>query len=239
MDLEGNGFTVQDKIDGTLSRTWRLDLGAAGTLGRVAIDGQDQLITMNPETKLPGAELRKSALDMIAEWRIDAKTTSLPAVGWSEGVKELAWTLHLPPGWILLTARGVDELPGTWWDGWDLFGFFFVLIISLAIAKLTRLIYGFVGFIGLVLAYQEPEAPFIVWVALLAAVGLLKVLPEGKLKTGGKLLWWVSVVWLLVVLVPFSVMQVRGGLFPQVAGSNTGDLDFSRSSFQEEKETHS
>jgi len=72
--------------------------------------------------------------------------SSSPARIRSGLVKELAWTLNLPPGWILLTARGVDELPGTWWDGWDLFGFFFVLIISLAIAKLTRLIYGFVGF---------------------------------------------------------------------------------------------
>ena len=38
--------------------------------------------------------------------------------------------LHLPPGWSLLNATGVDDVPGTWLRQWDLFDLFIVLIIK-------------------------------------------------------------------------------------------------------------
>ena len=50
---------------------------------------------------------------------------------------------------------------------------------------------------------------------LLASLALLKVLPRGKLRIGVRVWWWASIAVLVIVLVPFSVSQVRNGLFPQ------------------------
>ncbi len=214
MDLDGNGYTVRDVLGGTLNRSWRLDL-RSGTLGHVAVDGEDQLITEGAGG-FSGVELRNGKLAMTAEWRLENKTRELPAVGWSREVQRLSATLNLPPGWTLITAGGVDGVHGTWWDQWNLFGFFFVLVVSLAIGRLTRWPYGVVAFVALTLSYHEADAPIAVWVSLLITLGLLRVLPKGKLRFANTLLWWLSVVWLAAVLVPFSVTEVRGGLFPQV-----------------------
>lgn len=219
MDLDGGGYTVRDGLTGDLNRTWRLDLVAAGSkLGHAAVDGEDQLITENPKTKKPGVELRKGALALTAEWRLESGTRKLPAVGWTEDVQRLSATLNLPPGWTLLTASGVDELPGTWWDEWDLFGFFFVLLVSLAFGKLTRWFYGVGALVVLVLLHMEAELAVVVFISLslLVTLGLLKVLKRGVLHVILHVSWWVSVVILALALVPFSVDQFRTGLYPQI-----------------------
>ena len=110
LDPDGRGASVRDRFGGTLRATTRLDLLPPGTLGRIAVDGQDQLVTANPETKAAGVELRRSALQLEADSRVAARG-SIPAVGWTTGVEQLQTTLHLPPGWSLLGARGVDRCP--------------------------------------------------------------------------------------------------------------------------------
>jgi len=243
MDLDGDGFTVRDRMSGELNRTWRLDLEPPGALGHVSVGGEDQLITANPKSKKPGVELRAGGLDLTAEWRIEDGTKELPAVGWSEDVQELDATLHLPPGWSLISARGVDDLPGTWWDEWDLFSFFFVLLVSLAIAKLTRWWLGLVALATLVLLHQNPDYPFgiwvFVWVSLLVFLGLLKVLPQGKLHVATRICWWVTALALVVMLVPYSVDQFRTGLFPQIEEGYEGDyldaMSFAAMSYETEK----
>ncbi len=216
MDLDGAGFTIRDNVSGTLNRSWRLDLEPPGKLGHVAVNGVDQLITTGPGNG-HGVELRKGALAMRADWRIEhGPSAPLAAAGWTENISTLGATLNLPPGWTLLTASGVDEVRGTWWDKWNLFSFFFVLIVSMAIGRLTRWPYGIVALLVLVLSHHEPDAPFAVWVSLLISLALLKVLHRGKLLLADKLIWWGSVLWLAAVLVPFSVTEVRTGLFPQV-----------------------
>lgn len=230
MDLDGSGFTVRDNLSGELNSTWRLDLEAPeGELGHVSVDGEDQLITVNPGTKKPGVELRSGSLNMTAEWMISGSTQKLPAVGWTQSVQDLAATLNLPPGWTLITARGVDDLPGTWWDEWDLFSFFFVLLVSLGIGKLTRWFYGIVALGTLVLIHLEAELGFVVFISLslLLFLGLLKVLPRGKLHLAMRICWWITVGILVLALVPFSVTQARKGLYPQIddeGGYN--DFDF-------------
>lgn len=218
LDMDGIGYTVRDTLSGTLNQTWRLDLASPGKLGHVAVAGSDRLITKSPKEKQEtrGVELRKGSLDMTAESRYEDARRIVPAVGWNRDVQNLSATLNLPPGWQLLSAVGVDNISGTWWDDWNLFTFFFVLVVSLAIAKLTRIWIGVVALVALVLCHQQEDAPYFVWVSLLLSLGLLRVLPTGRLLTATKLWWWASVIWLAAVLVPFSVTQVRTGLFPQI-----------------------
>ncbi len=231
LDLDGAGYTIRDRFSGELNRTWRLDLAPPGELGHAAVDGEDQLITSNPDSSEPGVELRREDLSMVAEWRLEGDSRQLPAVGWSEDVQSLRATLHLPPGWTLLSARGVDELPGTWWEEWDLFSFFFVLLVALAIGRLTRWWYGLIGLVAFALLHQSPDYPFglwiFAWIALLIFLALLEVIPEGKLRIANRICWWVGAVALVMMLVPYTVGQVRTGLYPQIdeKGSGSAAID--------------
>jgi hypothetical protein len=218
LDLDGKGYTLRDQIRGRLTRDWRLDLASPAVLGHVAVDGVDQLVTTRPGSGIPGVELRRGDLNLVAESRVDGDTRTLPAVGWSTDVDDLKVRLHLAPGWTLLSASGVDRLPGTWVERWTLLSFLFVLLIALAVARLTRWWWGLLALAGLVLAQHEPGRPWWiwVWVSLLAATALLKVVPDGRFRLAVRLWWAGTLVALALVLIPFTVYEIRTGIHPQV-----------------------
>jgi len=215
LDLSGDGFTVRDHITGTMHRDWRLNYGGTGTLGRVAQRGKDVLITTDKSGK-PGVELRNGKLDLRAELRLARDGGGLPAVGWDLDARSLSATLHLPPGWKLLGAEGVDRAPGTWISSWTLFDFFLLLMVAFGTAKLLGWRWGAVALLALAISHGESEAPRWIWLHLLAAIALCRVLPPGFVR---KLAWIYrggALLWLLLMLVPFSIHQVRHGIYPQV-----------------------
>jgi hypothetical protein len=213
LDPDGRGASVRDRFGGRLSGTTRLDLLPPGTLGRVSLDGQDQLVTANPETKAAGVELRRESLRLEADSRLRLGG-ALPAVGWTTGVEQLQATLHLPPGWTVLGARGVDRLPGAWTSRWTLLAFFFVLVVTLAVHRLVGREAALVALLTLVLTYGESGAPFLVWLSLVAALALRRVAPAGRLATLARVWFVASAVLLLLILVPFSRDQLKDALFP-------------------------
>ncbi len=216
LDFDGRGFTIQDQVDGTLSRQWRLAMNPPVQLGRVIVDGVDQLITEQGPEKKSGVELRRGELHLTAESRTETGPGTLPAVGWDHDFQSLSGVLNLPPGWKLLSARGVDVVPGTWLQRWTLLDLFLVLIVSLAVMKLWSRRLGFLALATLVLTYHEPDAPRQVWLHLLGAVALLRVLPEGRFRRWAGLYRWGIVAVLLVLTIPFMVQQVRWGIYPQL-----------------------
>jgi len=217
LDFDGAGFTIQDHIDGTMSSQWYLAMNSPGILGRVSVDGADQLITSQGPDKKPGVELRKGRLNLVAESRYEASNTILPAVGWDHDFQSVSGALCLPPGWRLLTARGVDIIPGTWIERWTLLDLFLVLIISLAVLKLWNVPCGLLALATVALTYHEPGAPRIVWLGLLAAVALLRFLPAvGWARKWTSAFRTVSLVALLVISIPFMVEQIRWGIYPQL-----------------------
>ncbi|HKC23339.1 MAG TPA: hypothetical protein VKF32_01285, partial [Thermoanaerobaculia bacterium] len=216
LDLDGRGFSVRDRFAGSLGRTTRLDLARPGELGRVAVDGRDQLVTANPASAVPGVELRKASLDLLADSRLP-RAAALPAVGWNANVQSLRVALELPPGWSLLAARGVDRAPTAWLSRWTLFGFFLVVLVAAAVAKLAGWRFGLVALATLALCYREPGAPELVWVSLLASGALLAV-TRGRLLTLVKVWWALSALALVLIALPFFLREVRGGLFPQTRG---------------------
>ncbi len=216
LDPDGRAASVRDRFGGKLSSTTRLDLLPPGTLGRVSVDGQDQLVTANPETKASGVELRREDLGLEADSRLRLGG-ALPAVGWTTGVEQLQATLHLPPGWTVLGARGVDRLPGAWTSRWTLLAFFFVLVVALAVYRLVGREAALVALLTLVLTYGETGAPFLVWLSLVAALALRRVAPAGRLAALARVWFLTSAAILIVILVPFSRDQLRHALFPAVA----------------------
>ncbi|HKZ32673.1 MAG TPA: hypothetical protein VJ648_10010 [Vicinamibacteria bacterium] len=220
LDPDGRGASARDRFGGTLRATTRLDLLPPGTLGRIAVDGKDQLVTAHPETKTAGVELRGSALQLEADSRL-ALRGAIPAVGWTTGVEQLQATLHVPPGWSLFGSTGVDRLPGTWTSRWTLLGFFFVLIVTLAVHRLFGLRPALLALAALVLTHGEADAPSAVWLSLVAAIALQRVAPAGRIQRVARLWFLVSAAVLVVVVVPFARDQVKDALFPQ-AGEVSG-----------------
>ncbi len=216
LDFAGTGFTIRDQIDGTMSRQWYLAMNPPGILGRVSVDGADQLITSQGPEKKPGVELRKGRLDLVAESRYEASCQMLPAVGWDHDFQSVSGVLNLPPGWRLLTASGVDVMPGTWFEQWTLLDLFLVLIIALAVFKLWNTRWGLLALATLALTYHEPGAPRMVWLCLLAALALLRFLPVGWARRWVGVFRLVALVSLLVIAIPFMVQQIRWGIYPQL-----------------------
>jgi len=216
LDFNGDGYTIQDNITGTITRTWRLSMNPPGKLGRVAIDGEGQLITADEKEGNPGVELRKGQLTMTADSRYTDAISVIPAVGWDHNFSSMSGTLNLPPGWRLFAAQGVDEMPGTWMLKWTLLDFFLVLIIGAAVFKLRGWRWGLLALVTMVLIYHEPGAPRTVWLHILAAIALLRVLPAGKFKRLFYIWGGAATIALIIISIPFMVTQVRCGLFPQL-----------------------
>lgn len=214
LDLDGTGYTVRDQMSGKLSQNWRLDL-LVGELGQAQLDGQPQLITRHPSTATPGVELRNGDVHLTADWRLDERRRELPAVGWSENADTLTTQLHLPPGWWLLGASGVDSLGNTWLASWDLLALFFVLIVALSAARLTHPAVGALALLTLVLLHDQEDAPRGLWLAVLAAIALLRVVPRGKARQLIRLAGFTCGAGLAFVVVSFAVEQMRTALFPQ------------------------
>ena len=217
LDFSGKGFTIHDAISGTLSRQWSLAMNPPVQLGRVTVNGQDQMITAQGEGKKAGVELRAGRLSMLADATMEKKADPIQVVGWDHDFKQVHGQLHLPPGWQLLTTSGIDAVSDSWLQRWSLLDLFLALIIALATFKLRGWPWGLTALLLMVLIFQEPGAPRLVWLHLLAVAALLPLLPRGWIKRGVVLWGLVALVVLMVQALPFAVDQVRWGFFPQLA----------------------
>lgn len=225
LDFDGGGFTIQDHINGTMNNGWRLEMAPPITLGRVNINQQDQFITRLNEQGWAGVEVRHSNLHLTADSRINAPLRELPAVGWTHDFQQLSLNLNLPAGWRLFHVEGVDNQPHTWLYRWTLLDLFIVLIITIVISKLWHWKWGLLALFGLALNYHEPDAPQTLFLFLLGTLALLKVLPTEKKFTSFVLLVRnLFLLSLVIITAGFSVYQLRGALFPQLARTQTGFL---------------
>lgn len=218
LDFDGNGYTFSDRIGGSMTAGWRLDLNAPMQLGRVAVDGQPQLITRAQGSGNSGVEVRRGALDLSADGRYEGDVRQLPAVGWDHDFQQVNATLHLPPGWKLFSVGGVDDTRSTqaWLHRWSMLDIFLVAIAAVIVFRLWDLGSAVLAFATLTLVWFEPGAPRYLWLNLIAAIALLRVLPQGRLRGLIGIYRTVSVLALVAVIVPFLVQQVRVGLFPQL-----------------------
>ncbi|WP_295388089.1 hypothetical protein [uncultured Thiodictyon sp.] len=226
LDLTGDAFSVRDRIGGQLTRSWRLGATAPLTLGRVAVDGEPCLITRLRDTDPPGVEVRRGRLDLVADSRIagaSGNPRTIPAAGWGLQLDGSRAHLYLPPGWDLLAATGTDNRPDSWLGRWTLLDLFLVLILSFGVGRLWGTPWGLLAGLALLLTWQVPTAPRLVWVHLLAVAALLRLLPEhptalALVRVRALLRWYRYLALLALVLIglPFVAGQVRTGLYPHL-----------------------
>ena len=215
LDFEGTGYTLQDQLTGTVSQTWRLESSPVIGLGRVAIDGKDQNITRRVGSDALGVEVRRGRLRLTADSRYKGPINSLP-LGWQHDFNSASAKLNLPPGWDVFAVSGVDNNPPTWVQRWTLLDLFLVLIASIAVSRLWGLVWGAVALLSLALTWHAAGAPQLIWLHLIAAMALLRVVPEGKLHA--LVAWYRNIAFLVLVVlaVPFMVNQARTGIYPQL-----------------------
>lgn len=222
LDFNGTGATLKDRISGTLSRSWRLEMAAPAKLGRASVSGVDQPVTRLVPNGPLGIEVRQGTAGITADSRIDEFSGRLPAAGWLSDFNQVSTKLNLPPGWRLFHASGVDKAQGSWVTRWTLWDFFFVLLSALAAFKLLGWRTGALLGAALVLSWHMEGAPQLLWIALLAFLALHRVLPEGvfrKLANWGKR---ICLGILLIVLVPYAIDQVRMSLYPSLESGELG-----------------
>ncbi|MCA9690332.1 MAG: hypothetical protein KC636_12030, partial [Myxococcales bacterium] len=225
LDFDGRSLTVRDQISGQVHNSWRLDKGpsSTATLGRVTLGGRDQLITYRDgEAYLSGVELRQRNLDMTADMRVAGDDGTgkvvMSAVDWDHDFHEVSGVLHLPPGWRLLHAEGVDEVNDTWIQQWTLLDIFLVLVISIAIGRLFGIPFGVLSLVTLALCFPEWTGGYalliVMLLGLLVIEALLRAIPEGRARALFVVGRWIAVVLVAVIVLMFSVQQIRGGLYP-------------------------
>ncbi|MFO1371641.1 MAG: hypothetical protein U1F42_04365 [Candidatus Competibacteraceae bacterium] len=219
LDFAGTGYTVQDQLEGNLFRSVRLETAPPLQLGRATVNGQDQFITRLPGAVSAGIELRQTRnLKLLADSRLQpAILNELPAVGWRLAPANLRTVLHLPPGWRLLSATGTDSVTNAWFNRWNLLDLFIVLIVALGCTRLWGWPWGILALAALVLTYHEPGAPRFIWLNALAAIALTRLLPSGWSRRVVNSYRWLSLLSLLALVLVFTLQQVRGALYPQLA----------------------
>lgn len=249
LDFDGKGFTASDTLSGNLRRASRLEMLPPTVLGRVSIGGKDQFITHLEDAAgvaKTGVEVRQGDLSVSADSRVNASPNDLPAVGWNHDFHSVSATLHLPPGFRLLHATGVDDVPSTWIKHWSLLELFLVLVLAIGVWRLYGVKWGALSLVTFALTFPEAGAPRYILVFVLIVEALVRALDLAMTKAsspkagatqaegpsrallltrrGASGVRAAAAMLLVLVAVPFLVDHVRHGLFPALAadGGDSG-----------------
>ncbi|MEN8136075.1 MAG: hypothetical protein ABFS18_11165 [Thermodesulfobacteriota bacterium] len=214
--FDGSGYTIQDQISGKKTSSWRLEMVPPIKLGRVAIDGAEQFITRMAGSANAGIELRNGLINLSADSEYQGGISKIAATGWDHDFQKVSARLFLPPGYRLLHATGIDNIPATWLNRWTLLDIFVLLIFTITLAKLYSRPMAAIGFITLALLYHEPGAPKWIWLAILVGVALLRTIPNGKFRKSVKIYQLLAFLLLIIIAIPFSIEQLRVGFYPQL-----------------------
>lgn len=215
LDFAGDAMTNRDTFSGEMRQNWRLDMQPPYALLSARQNDEDLLVTQGREPGQSGVELRSPGVSVATTSRVEFHG-SLLVSGWTETLDSMRATLHLPPGYRLMTTTGVDRSWGSWTSRWKLLDFFLVLVIAVGTRRLLGNVAGAVALLALAMTYHEVAAPVWSWLNLLIAVALAGVVTKGQL--GRATNWYRNASYLvvLVLLVPFVANQLRLSLFPQL-----------------------
>ena len=216
LKFDGTGFVVRDNLQATINHASRLS--ASYSLGRVTVNGQDELInslSSGADGSEPGIELQAGSYSISAMSEID-RGELVQATGWNLNSDSLRATINMPPGWRLLWTRGVDQAPNAWISRWSLWKIFVLVLLGvLAWRFLGR---GFTILLVITAALLMHTAPSIA-VAWLLAVGLLSAIRHishaGALRFLTVIAWgWLGLTTLMAI--NESVTHARQALYPQL-----------------------
>ncbi len=224
MDFDGNGYTTEDTVYGSMHRDWRLDMADPYVMTMASVNGENLLVTEGVLPGTQGVELRQPELTVLTTSRI-GPIRNLAVTGYLQSFDSAAYTLNLPPAHRLMAAPGADVAAGAWLNSWRLLDIFLALIVAVAAWHLFGAGGGIAALITMLLLFQEPLAPRWLWLNALIAVGMFRAAPTGRLRTFGRWYRNASLLALIAALVPFVIFQARAIVFPQLELEHARVLD--------------
>jgi len=213
LSFTGTHFIMKDRISGYTTAS-RLETISPFELTSAKISGEPQLVTQLANSKNSGIEIRERDINLEGTSKLP-RSLDIPVTGWNDEFNNVSTQLFLPPGWSLLTATGATSEYGSWISQWTLWDMFIVLIIAVAIAKLTKITYGVLTAVTLILVFHREGAPVLIWLNLIIAIALTAFV-SGKFKIFIVKYTYVGFFLLALVLLPFTVHQARSALNPQL-----------------------
>ncbi|MEH6911808.1 MAG: hypothetical protein V7459_14595 [Oceanicoccus sp.] len=224
LDFDGKGITALDRITGEMNKDWRLNAAKGTDIGRAKVDEDPVLITQDEHWE--GIEVRSPNVELEAVTRTEF-TSGFSASGWDARADQFSATLHLPPGWRVLHASGVDRIWGTWLSKWDLWDVFLVLIIISATRKLIGNSAAALAGAAFLIALHEPGTPLLIIPLLLVVIALLPLVP-GKIKSMLRSIGVVLAVTLTLSVITFAVSTFRLAIYPSLERTEIGTYNQNR-----------
>jgi hypothetical protein len=228
LDFSGKGFFARDRIEGSMRQGWRFDVAqpykleradslAARTSGGQGLEAA-LLVTQGADESLTGVEWRQPQVTLNAGVRLAASASArVPVTGWRQAFDSVDATLHLPYGYRLLAAPGVDRVSGNVWvEHWTMLEVFFAAFFTLLAWRLFGVRGGVAAAAYLMLAMPEPLAPVQSFAVAVVLALLHRVLPEGRLRRLFRVGQCLALAGLVMAAVIFIPVQIRYTLYPQL-----------------------
>ncbi|RDS85353.1 hypothetical protein [Dyella psychrodurans] len=233
VDFDGEGLSISDHLTGTLQHTQRLDVDSPWQLQRASQNDDPLLVTQTGDGR-SGVELRGADLDLEAGLRIADRGGALPSTGWHAPLESIDATLHLPYGYRLIGASGVDRSPDSWIAQWSLLDLFVVALIALLAGRLLGWRWALMAIVFLALSQHEGGAPRWTLGLALAFALLKRALPQGRLERAAHLVAGAALALAVLWTLPFASTQLQSALHPQLE-SRGGPAFFAQEQIAKEK----
>ncbi len=219
LGFDGASMVVVDELHANVPSETRV--GADYNVGTVQVDGSNRLVTyVNYETdSTAGITLHPSERHIEAVSLLESRS-DIAANGWLVDADSLSINLHIPPGWKLLWASGVDRVNeswlSSWWNLWDIF---ICVLIVVVLYRVGGLPVAVVVSIAILLGYQEHTATAIGWLVLGVLLLLDKQLTSANGKRINQIVYWTLMVPIAVMSLYVAATNVRQAVYPQLEAS--------------------
>lgn len=216
--LKGEGFSVHDTITSSFKGTFRLNALETLNVGRVSIDSNPIPITIDPDNKLKGIEIRKQSQTIDATSQI-ADSKEMSASGWDQDFENINVQVNIPPSWKLFYVKGASEAWGTWISTWSIFDVFILVILIIFTQQImgTKLavLYAAITILG----RTEFMLPTVFFSYIVILIALLKLTSEKSSKYILVPMYFcisLSALAFLIQGITFAKLQVIQLLYPQL-----------------------
>ena len=175
--LAGAGFVVEDSFSGVMNSGFRLNALPEMNLGSASVNGAPVPVTVDPQNKALGVELRTQQLTLKAVSEVPTSqlfSAEISSAGWEGTFENIRLNLAIPLSWKAIHLSNVTTQSGSWTSRWSIFDLFLLLVLT---AFSVRIFGARVGYIFLAFALMGKgefmmPAIFYGWTLFFAACSL-------------------------------------------------------------------